>query len=107
MTKKSVVRRRFVLVGNSGYGLYVGYTAATDEMVIATRAVRLEQCRHVRYWYGRSGGITSLAAYGPCGPRVAESRIGAACPSALVTQIVNIYDCTEEARQNFDSVNVS
>lgn len=94
-TKKS--KQRHVLVGNKSYGLYIGITSDTDEQIVAKQSVVLTECRHVCYWYGRSGGITSLAAHGPCGPRVSESRIGAPCARALLTGIVNVYDLSPEA----------
>lgn len=96
--------KRYVVVGNQSYGLYFGETSATDEEVARTKSLRVENVRHVSQWYGRTGGITSLAACGPCGPRVHESRIGAPAPSALLTHVVNIFDCTEEAVANFAKV---
>ena len=106
MAKKNEVPARYVLVGIGGYGLYYGKTNASDEAILKRKAVRLSECRHVRYWYGKSGGITSLAAYGPCGPRVAENRIGAPVPSALISEVVNVYDCTEEAVRAFAAIEV-
>ena len=96
-------KRRWVLVGNSSYGLYIGMSAASDEEIIASKAVRLESCRHVARWFGKTGGITSLAAHGPCGPRAQESRVGAPC-DALVTGVVNVFDLTPEAIAAFESI---
>lgn len=101
MTKNT--KMRWVLCGNSSYGLYIGETDATDEQIVETKSVRLTNCRHVCRWYGRTGGITSLAAYGPCGPQVSESRIGAPC-NALVTGIVNVLDLSAEAVANFAKI---
>ncbi len=97
-------KMRAVLVGNGSYGLYVGETDASDKKILADRAVRLANCRHVRYWYGRKGGITSLAAHGPCGPRQQESRIGAPCPSALIADVRTVFDLSPEAVANFAAV---
>lgn len=103
MSKKKE-KRRYVLVGNGLYGLYVGWWAGNDADAIRDKAVRLEECRHVRYWYGRSGGITSLAAHGPCGPRMMESRIGAPSPSNLINDVRTIFDCTDEAVAQFTKI---
>lgn len=89
--------KRFVIVGNQSYGLYYGETSATDAEVAASKTIRLDGCRHICRWFGKTGGITSLAAHGPCGPRVDESRIGAPAPSQLVGGVVNVIDCSEEA----------
>jgi len=105
MTKsKSKSKSRAVLVGNQSYGLYIGYTSATDAEIIAAKAVRLDQCRHVCRWYGKTGGITSLAAFGPCGPQMLESRVGAPCTSALVSGVVNVLDLSPEAIEAFAKI---
>lgn len=49
-------KARAVLIGNGSYGLYIGETAASDKEILADKAVRLSNCRHVRYWYGKTGG---------------------------------------------------
>lgn len=95
-----------VLVGNQSYGLYIGETSATDAEIITSKAVRLVNCRHVCQWFGKTGGITSLAAFGPCGPRVGESRIGAPC-HALVTGVVNVLDLSSEAVAAFAAIGFS
>jgi hypothetical protein len=99
--------KRFVIVGNSNYGLYYGETDATDAEITAKGSVRLENCRHIFHWEGKTGGITSLAASGPCGPRATQSRIGAPAPSALLTSVVNVFDCTSEAVANFAKIEAS
>lgn len=72
-------KSRMVIVGNGPYGLYYGETSATDEEILEKNAVRLGRCRHIAYWKGDVGGITSLAATGPAD----GSRIGKAAPSGL------------------------
>ena len=99
--------KRHVIVGNQSYGLYFGETDSTDAEIVETKSVRLENCRHISHWQGKTGGITSLAAFGPCGPRAKESRIGAPSPSSLLTGIVNVYDCTAEAVANFARIEAS
>lgn len=98
--------KRFVIVGNQSYGLYYGETDATDESIVETKSVRLENCRHIAKWYGRTGGITSLAAHGPCGPNAKNSRIGAPV-SSLLTGVVNVYDCSAEAVAAFARIETS
>jgi hypothetical protein len=100
MPPKKKTTRRFVIVGNQSYGLYYGETDATDEQIIASESVRLYGCRHIARWYGRTGGITSLAAHGLCGPSASESRIGAPA-DALLTGVVNVLDVSPEARATF------
>ena len=106
MAKKTGPKRtpRAVVVGTASYGLYFGYTDALDSEVVRDKAVRLTDARHVRYWYGKVGGITSLAAHGPCGPKANDSRIGARAPSALITNVANVYDCAEEAVAAFSKI---
>jgi len=101
--RAKVAAPRAVLVGNSSYGLYIGYTSATDTEILKDKSVRLEKCRHVAYWCGKTGGITSLAAHGPCGPRAHESRVGSPV-NGLVTGIVNVFDLTEEAIAAFATI---
>jgi len=98
---------RHVIVGTTSYGLYFGTTEATDKEILEQKAVRLNDCRHIRYWYGKTGGITSLAAAGPCGPRAKQSRIGAPSPSALISSVGNVFDCTPEAVAAFARIEVS
>ena len=97
---------RHVLIGNERYGLYIGIIDddATDAQIASTRSVRVRECRHVARWFGKSGGITSLAAHGPCGPRASESRVGAPCTTALLTGVVNVYDLSPEAIEAFAGV---
>jgi hypothetical protein len=101
MTKKE---KRHVLVANERYGLYIGLTSATDAEIVATRSVRVEQCRHVCHWQGRTGGITSLAAHGPCGPEMMQSRVGAPATSSLLIGVVNVFDLSPEAVEQFAKI---
>lgn len=107
MTKKIKTKKRYVIVGNQSYGLYYGQTDATDGDIAETKSVRIEGCRHICHWRGKTGGITSLAAFGPCGPKVAESRIGAPAPSALVMGVVNVFDVSAEAVKAFAKIEAS
>lgn len=98
------MERRWVIVGNGPWGLWFGQVEATDAEIVASKAVRLFRARNIRYWYGRSGGITSLAAFGPCGKRAAESRIGAEIPSTLLLDVKAVHDCTPEAVDAFGRI---
>jgi hypothetical protein len=106
-TKKPKNAKRFVIVGNKSYGLYYGETDWTDAQIIESESVRLDNCRHVAHWKGKTGGITSLAAHGPCGPNANQSRIGSPSPSALLTGVVNVYNCTPEAVAAFGRIESS
>lgn len=91
--------RPYAIIANGSYGLYVGLVESHDT---ETHVAVVRECRHIRYWYGRTGGITSLAVYGLCGPREKESRIGAPCRRATLTNVVNIFECSPEARASFE-----
>jgi hypothetical protein len=79
--------KRAVLVGNQSYGLYIGETNATDEEILKDKAVRMENVRHVAQWYGKTGGITSLAAFGPCGSRAKEADFPAETVDEMAKQV--------------------
>lgn len=105
--KKTIATKttaRAVLVGNENYGLFIGLTGASDAEILATRSVVLRECRHVAQWYGMTGGITSLAAHGPCGTRAAESRVGAPAKRALLSGVVNVFDLSPAAITAFDAI---
>lgn len=107
MTKATTKKTsgRWCIVGNGPWGLWFGEVRATDAQVAKTRTVRVYQARSIRYWYCRlNGGITSLAAVGPSGPRVARCRIGAPEPSVLLLDAKAIHDCTPEAVAAFAAV---
>lgn len=92
---------QYSLLATTSYGLFVGFVESYDPL---TKVAHVAECRNVRYWYGRTGGITSLAVYGLCGTRAAESRIGAAVRGvSTLTEIQNVYPCSDEARATFES----
>ena len=106
-------KKRAVLVANKSYGLYIGETTATDADLQETRgedgtmALTVTDCRHVARWFGKKGGITSLAMFGPCGTRVKESLVGAACPSSLLSGVVNVFELSKEAVAAFAAIEAS
>src|SRR5678810_1253178 len=93
------MQERFAILANKSYGLYVGIVESYDPV---TGVAEVVGCRHVARWFGKTGGITSLAAHGLCGPRASESRIGAPTRATL-TGIVNVFDCSPEARATFEA----
>ena len=98
------MERRWVIVGNGSWGLWFGQVEASDAEIVAAKAVRLYRARNIRYWYGRKGGITSLAAFGPCGPQANESRIGAEISATLLLDVKAVHDCTPEAVAAFAAI---
>lgn len=99
--RKLAANPRWCIVGNGNWGLWFGEVRASDAEIARTKAVRLYQARSIRYWYGRHGGITSLAAYGLCGPSASQSRIGAPIASTLVLDVRAVHDCSAEAVETF------
>jgi hypothetical protein len=99
-------KARWAIVGNGPYGLWFGQVKDSDEKIIAKKAVRLYRARNIRYWYGKNGGITSLAAFGPCGPNAQKSKIGAEITSTLLLDVKAIHDCSKEAVTAFAAIEV-
>ena len=96
--KKKLIK---AILANKSYGLYFGEVVSFDA-VSGVAVVR--ECRHVCHWRGRTGGITSLAAYGLCGPDRDKSRIGAPAPGdSTVTGIVNVFPCSADAAASIES----
>jgi hypothetical protein len=91
--------KRIAILANDKYGLYYGEVMSYDPV---TRVAEVEHCRHICRWYGKTGGITSLAAHGLCGPSAGESRVGAPTRATL-TGVVNVFDCAVEAQATFDA----
>ena len=84
---------------NKSYGIYYGDVVSFDAK---EGTAKVRNCRHVCRWFGKTGGITSLAAHGLCGPRASESRIGAAVAGVSdLTGIVNVFPCSAEAVATF------
>lgn len=99
MKKKAKKAELYAIVANKSYGLYCGIVESFD----AKNGIAVvRECRHVARWFGKTGGITSLAVHGLCGPRAAESRVGAAVAKATLTGVVNVFACTAEARASFE-----
>lgn len=97
--QKTEKKEVYAIVANKSYGLYVGIVESFD----AKNGIAVvRECRHVAQWFGRTGGITSLAVYGLCGPQAHDSRIGAPT-KAMLTGIVNVFECSAVARTSFES----
>lgn len=103
-TKRTKSAERYAIIGHGPYGLSYGLVSASDEDIIRDKAVRVRECRNIRYWYGGKGGISSLSAWGPCGPRAQESRIGHPEPSTLILDVKAVRDCTPEAVAAFAAI---
>lgn len=102
--KSSKTAAKYCLIANEKYGLYVGLV---DEHNAAERVVRAREVRHVIHYHSKKGGVSSLAVYGLCGPSASQSNIGAPAPSATLTGIVNVIECTPEARATFEAAKQS
>jgi hypothetical protein len=87
----------WAIVGNGSYGLWFGRVLASDEKILREGGLRLYGARNIRYWYGRRGGITSLAASGLCGPDRGKSVIGETIESTLLRDVHAVHRCSEEA----------
>jgi hypothetical protein len=102
-TNRNGKNGKCVIVGNGPYGLWYGRITATDAAIAKSHSVRLYDARNIRYWYGRNGGITSLAAHGICGPRAADSKIGAPIASTLLLDVKAVHECSPGAVASFDA----
>lgn len=94
---------RYAIIANKSYGLYAGIVESFDAV---NGIAEVRECRHVARWFGKTGGITSLAAHGLCGPKASESRIGAPTRATL-TGVVNVFDCSTEARASIEAAKLS
>ena len=61
---KKTKNERYAILANKSYGLYAGVVEKFDPV---TGVAEVKDCRHVARWFGKTGGITSLAAHGICG----------------------------------------
>lgn len=96
-TKKQ--KTNYCILCNDGYGIYYGDVLSFDPL---TGVAIVAQCRHVARWFGHTGGITSLAVYGLCGPKADESLIGAPTSSpATLTHIRNVFPASDVAAETF------
>jgi len=101
MAKAKQAALQYAILCNERYGIYAGLVESYDPV---TRVAVVRECRHVARWYGKTGGITSLAAHGLCGPEAEKSRIGAPTVGAsTLTGIVNVFPCSTEARATLES----
>lgn len=100
-TKSTNKKTNLCIVCNDNYGIYYGDVISFNSR---TRVATVKNCRHVARWYGMTGGITSLATHGLCGPRASESRVGAPTDSpAILTGIVNLFPVSKNAALTFDA----
>src|SRR3972149_1301031 len=83
-TLKKQKSERWAIVGHGPYGLSYGLVKDDDAKIVADKSVRLYRARNIRLWYGKRGGITSLAAFGPWGPKKQDRRGGAGVRALLL-----------------------
>lgn len=98
------MQKKTYILGNKSYGLYYGEIESYDPI---TEVAVINNCRHICRWHGKTGGITSLAAHGICGPDAEKSKIGAPTPQSIMTGIVAAHECTPIAAQTIEAVEVS
>lgn len=91
---------KYSIIANKSYGLYAGLVDSFDPV---TGVVEAREVRHIPRWYGKTGGITSLAAHGLCGPNAGDSRVGAPSKTATLGGIVNVFECSAEARASIEA----
>ena len=106
MTKKAGTQY-FAIIGNGNWGLYYGETDGknTDGQPWKTGdTLRVLHCRHVCRWNGKKGGITSLAAFGICGPNASASRIGAPTEFSEIGDVRAVHRCSDEALRSIGAV---
>lgn len=97
MSKK---KSNICILCNDMYGIYYGDVIKYNPV---TQVATVAKCRHVAAWFGKTGGITSLATHGLCGDKASESLIGSPTERpATLTKIVNIFPVSKEAKQTFD-----
>ena len=106
MAKAKKNGKRYAIIANRSYGLYAGWIEKVTTQADGTLLVEVSECRHVARWFGKTGGITSLAAHGLCGSRASESRIGAPTKATL-SGIVNLFDCSDAARASIEAATQS
>lgn len=97
MKAKKAPEAKYCIIANEKYGLYVGLVDSYDEK---SRVVKAREVRHVCHYKSKPGGLSSLAVHGLIG---SGQNIGAAAPSATLTGIVNVIECTPEARATFEA----
>lgn len=96
---------KFSIIANKSYGLYAGFVESFDAV---NGVVVVSECRHVARWYGKTGGITSLAAFGLCGQDADKSRIGAPAPGeSTLSGVVNVFPCSKEAQVSIEAAKQS
>lgn len=91
------------ILGNKKWGLYYGEIVSYDPV---TEVAVVRNCRHICRWYGKSGGITSLAAHGICGPNAGDSRVAAPSQESTLAGIVAVHRCTDQAAASIEAVRV-
>lgn len=87
------------IVTDSHRDLWYGEVADPEAMMRDGHG-QIARCRHIAYWRGPKGGLTSLAVEGP----EASSRIGRPAESAWVRDVVAVLAVSEAAAGRFGAV---
>lgn len=90
---------RAVLITTEHRGVFFGYTAATDEEILANKSARVRSVRNCVYWSADVKGFGGLTTSGP----TANCKIGPAIPSAQILAITGVWDCSPEAVKAWES----
>jgi hypothetical protein len=104
---KTQSKLRWAVIGNGNWGLYYGRTDGHNTEGKRWRSgdtLLILDCRHVCRWYGKKGGITSLAVFGICGPNAANSRIAAPAPESEIGDVRAVHYCTAVAVASIGAV---
>jgi len=100
MAKSKSSTGRPVIVTTQWRDLYYGRVVTPLAKIAAQHWCLVDECRHIAYWQGPRGGLTSLAAEGPG----AGSRIGARIDGALITGVAHLLPVTAEAAKKFAEI---
>ena len=96
-------KSRILIVASGEIGLYYGEVSESDEQIAKTKMAHVAHCRHIAYWEGPEGGITSLAEIGP----TAASKIGVATSTpSTILDVRNLFPVSAAAAAKFEAVAV-
>jgi hypothetical protein len=75
-------------------GVFFGYGTPTTE-----KTIRITKARMCVHWPSDVKGIVGLAAKGP----TKTSRISPACPAITLQAVTSIMECSDQAKNNWES----
>ena len=87
------------IITNKHRGLYYGEISKKGvETAMKTGVAKIRNMRHISYWKGPTGGLSSLAVQGPG----EGSRIGDPVGVAYLSDVCNILVCEPAAIARFE-----